>query len=89
MDRFGPEGKFALSLPKSFESSSTTREIFIKMREDEGERAEGGGKGESICRKGSIEQFPSPLREAQKVRRWRQCWNSAHVLTRTSKKNAK
>lgn len=52
MDRFGPERKFALGLQKSFESSFTTREIFIKMRGGGGEGRR-RGKGHMFAGKGA------------------------------------
>lgn len=52
MDRFGPERKFALGLQKSFESSFTTREIFIKMRGGGGEGRR-RGKGRMFAGKGA------------------------------------
>lgn len=56
MDRFGPERKFALGLQKSFQSSFTTREIFIKMRGG-GRGGQREGKGAQVCRKGGTEQL--------------------------------
>lgn len=78
MDRFGPERKFALGLQKSFESSFTTREKFIKN-----ERRWWGGQREGeeahVCRKGGPEQLP--LRGNKEGDCWHRCWNSSHTLT--------